>query len=290
MICFYHKSDLVGICSAAIVLLAYPGAKTIGVDYSNKLEEFKHLIPENEPVYVVDFSFPETDMQWLSDHTKLHWIDHHKTSVAWANEKGFLASGGQSLITNDDPKKTLAGCEQTWLYLFDTPVPKAVYYLGRYDVWDHSDDSNILAFQYGMRLGVTTRHPYWGLLLSDKDQKGTSSLIQRRIEAGKTLLAYETIQNEITAKSMAFETTLNGYQAIAINKAFTNSKIFDSVYDPTKHDIMILFGVKPGQVKYTIYSSKSSVDASQIAKSYGGGGHKGAAGFYHERMFLTKGG
>ncbi len=143
MKCFYHRLDLDGHCSGAIVKMKYPECEMIGVDYHDELPVFGYGY--NEEIYLVDFSFKPDVMKELSDRHILHWIDHHKGPINDARESGFLASGGQSLETGK------AGCELTWEYLFpELATPVAVRLLGRYDVWDHKEDA-VLPFQYGMR-------------------------------------------------------------------------------------------------------------------------------------------
>ncbi len=85
---------------------------------------------------------------------------------------------------------------------------------------------------------------------------------------------------------MSFETTFKGLRAIVINKPISNSKVFDSVWDESKHDIMIIFGCKPGSFKYSLYSTKDNVDCSDIARLFGGDGHKGAAGFHSDMLLF----
>ncbi len=109
MKCFYHKSDLDGHCSGAIVLSKYPQCQVLGVDYNDSLI-LKNVIP-GEEIYIVDYRFPMSGMTELNNICKVHWIDHHKTSIDEAHEARFLASGGQSLEIGK------AGCELTWEYL-----------------------------------------------------------------------------------------------------------------------------------------------------------------------------
>ena len=42
---------------------------------------------------------------------------------------------------------------------------------------------------------------------------------------------------------------------------------------------MLSFIWRKGQWTVSLYSTKSDIDVSIIAKNYGGGGHKGASGF-----------
>ncbi len=277
---FFHKTDLDGHCSGAIVKKKHPACEMIGVDYNDKIADFN--IRYAETIFVVDFSFGEADMLWLQDNTGLHWIDHHKTSIDWAFETKFLASSGQSLEIGK------AGCELTWDYLFpDEPMPKAVRLLGRYDVWDH-EDPDVLPFQWGMR-GIKNTLPdsrIWSTFIPWDvfSQNIIEKMIEQTIEYGKIVLEYQVQQDEIYAKGMSFEVDFEGYRAIVINRSFTNSKLFDSVYDEEKHDLMINYGYKPKQYRVSLYTSKPDVDVSAIAKKYGGGGHKGAAGFFCEKV------
>ena len=101
-------------------------------------------------------------------------------------------------------------------------------------------------------------------------------------------------------------------KAIAVNLGHTNSKVFDSVYkrecstcgssgevkDQTAdhtyimcpncghrgyiepYDLMITFVRRKDKLwNVSLYSTKDHIDCGSIAKSFGGGGHKGAAGF-----------
>lgn len=80
------------------------------------------------------------------------------------------------------------------------------------------------------------------------------------------------------------------YNAICANRGFTNSQLFDSVYDSTRHDLMLVFCFKKGRYHFNLYSDKSEIDCGKIAKTFGGGGHKGAAGFHSYHLpFLLKG-
>jgi len=264
MQCFYHKSDLDGHCSGAIVKQYFPTCEMIGVNYLDTVDRAK----VSDITFVVDFSFSPEDMAFLADHSELHWLDHHKTAIekleALRNVKGIREIGR-------------AGCELTWDYLVNSQNANlAVHLLGRYDVWDHSDPRT-LPFQYGMRTFEDTRpnSNIWTDIFEDKNH-----CIAEIIELGKTIIKYEDKQNAMYAQGMAYDAVLEGLRVVVINKAYANSKIFDSVYDPEKHDAMVLFGVKPGEFKYSIYSVKPDIDVSTVAIKYGGGGHKGAAGFY----------
>jgi len=272
MKCFYHSADLDGHCSGAIIKREFPRCEIIGINYGDEFPWDK--IQPNEKIFMVDFSLQPFDgMERLNNICMLHWIDHHKTAIDEAHKRSFLAY--QQHIENG-----LAGCELTWEYIYgkSCTTPLGVRLLGRYDVWDNSD-SRTLPFQYGMRNFANTfpdNIELWEKIFS------SDSFCETIIEQGELLLEYERKQNEKFCKAYSFETVFDGMKAICANRGFCNSKLFDSVYDPSRHHLMISFvRMKYPKKLWTVslYSTREDVDCGAIAKKYGGGGHNGAAGF-----------
>lgn len=276
MKCFYHSADLDGHCSGAIVKQNYPECKMIGINYGDAFPW--ESIEDDELVFMVDFTLqPFDDMEKLNEICSLHWIDHHKTAIDEAFKRGFLPFS-ELLNVNK------SACELTWIYFHGNTVspPTAVFLLGRYDVWDHTDP-RVLSFQYGMRQFVNTQpdnQEFWNELFASK------SLCERIIDNGSLLLNYEKSQDEKFCRAYAFETELQGMKAICANRGFCNSRLFESVYDPDKHQLMITFVWKPTIRKWlvSLYSTRDDVDCGFIAASFGGGGHKGAAGFQCDEL------
>jgi len=271
MKCFYHSADLDGHCSGAIVKRRYPECEMIGINYGDGFPW--DSIESGETVFMVDFSLPIEDMVRLNDMCVLHWIDHHKSAVEAAHKIGFTAWGGHVLSDR------AAGCELTWYHLYrdSPPPPDAVYLLGRYDVWDH-DNAFVLPFQYGMRLVDDT----WpdNTQLWDKLLGGERDTCLEYIDRGKLVMEYEAVENRKYARAYAFDSVLDGLRAVCVNRGMCNSKVFDAVYDPDKHDLMVTFCMKKdGTWRVSLYSDKAEVDCSAVAVNFGGGGHKGAAGF-----------
>lgn len=276
MKCFYHKSDFDGICSGAIIKMYNKDCEMIGVDYKSEVDFSS--ITLDETVFVVDFCFTVDEMDKLNEVSELIWIDHHKTSMdkmATTFERGLPSIYGIREVG-------LGACALVWKWFNAVkPMPFAVQLLAEYDVWDHSHPMT-LPFQYGLRSyeDSNCESNIWGWFLNVDT---SFEFVEKTCTVGDTIIKYETQQNEMYAKGMAFEATLQGVRAIVINRAFANSKIFDSVFDPEKHDIMVLFGVKPNSCKYSVFSPKGGTDVSEIAKIFKGGGHTNAAGFYTDK-------
>lgn len=267
MKCFYHSADLDGHCSGAIVNLAYPDCDMIGINYG---DEFPwDDIPKNEVVFMVDFGLqPFDDMEKLNKIANLSWIDHHETAINEAHKRGFLASNMQVLEIGK------AACELCWETLFPGVKNRAVHLLGRYDVWDLIPGT--LELQNGLRMHDTlpTNHDLWMKLLG-KDE----SFLDESLKIGGILLQKQKMDNAAYVRSCSFETELDGLRCIAINRGLTNSQIFESVYDPEKHDAMLTFVWRKGKWTISMYSDQADINVGSICKNRGGGGHKGAAGF-----------
>src|SRR6185312_4654002 len=100
-----------------------------------------------------------------------------------------------------------AACELCWETLFpDRPMPLAVFWLGRYDLWKYADHPGSLEFQYGMRLYNTSpdNQEFWHPLFV------YNLTLDRIRHEGALLLQYEQKQNRNFAAAYAFETQLDG--------------------------------------------------------------------------------
>ena len=310
-VCFYHKADLDGVCSAAIVRRFVPECELVGVDYGEPFPwgmlAAKRLDGERRKAYMVDFSLPMADMRLLETMTYPVWIDHHKTAIeAYRADRADRGMGvGMTVAVLDT---SMAACELCWHHFAgdllpwlrdDVRLPPAVRLLGAYDSWrsDSADwEKCILPFQYGMRVKHGIMDPaaqVWTAILRGEAPHGWPPVpvasVWPTIEQGRVILEYQRQQDERAAREGAFERVLrvegNALRCICLNTTRFTSQAFASVYDPSRHDVMVDFALMPsGLFKVSIYTDKPSVDCGAIAKAYGGGGHRGAAGFHCERL------
>jgi oligoribonuclease NrnB/cAMP/cGMP phosphodiesterase (DHH superfamily) len=269
MKCFYHLRDQDGRCSGAIVKEIHPECELVGYDYGLPFP-WETIHPE-EQVFIVDVSLqPFSDMIRLQESCgALVWIDHHISAIQERDAAGVPFNGIQVVGKS--------GYELTWELLVGSDMPRAVFLLGRYDVWDWMNHVGAMEFQTGMWQFDTNPNngEFWHRLFMDDE------LVDEIIEKGALLLAAKKKDNSSRLKTLGFETELDGFRALAVNHGMTNSTIFDSGYDPDRHDIMISFCWYQGHWKVSVYvdKGKDHIDASIICKAHGGGGHKGAAGF-----------
>jgi nanoRNase/pAp phosphatase (c-di-AMP/oligoRNAs hydrolase) len=279
MKCFYHSADLDGHCSGAIVAIAHPDAELVGIDHGDPFPW--EAIEKGETVYMVDFSLsPPEAMLALDALANLVWIDHHRSAIG--NHGCEHIKGVRRIGT--------AACELCWEYfakgLFSTaPMPIAVRFLGRYDVNEIEENENILPFQYGMRNRKTRPEEainFWRrLLYADISEP---EFILQIIAEGKTVLRYIAEYEARYARMSAYDAVLDGLRFVCVNKLLANSRLFREVYDPERHDGMLAYGWAGDKWKCALYTDKTGLDLSAVAKRHGGGGHAQAAGFVCEAL------
>lgn len=276
-IIFYHKSDFDGVCSAAIILRKFPCCELYGLEHDgssfpwDKVSFSDSII--RRKVYLVDFSLDVVSMGRLNSVCDLVWIDHHISSIT-------------SCCDLDIPglrSASYSACELVWRYINPSfSLPLSVKYLGIYDSWRNSDkvlwEKSVVPFHYGMLCVPSLMSPsyyLWDSLFCD------DSLVPLILEAGFSIKSYQDGINRRIALSHSYEVDFFGNRCIVLNTQGKGSSSFDSIYDPSKHDLMLSYSYSGSSSRWLIslYSTKSDIDCSEIAVNFGGGGHKGAAGF-----------
>jgi len=261
--------------------MKYPKCELIGINYGDDFP-WSEINP-SEKLFMLDFSLqPFNKMVKLSELVGMNliWIDHHKSAMdehkRWNNEHpAYLAIDG---IRKDG----IGACQLVWESLYpDKIIPTFIKLLAEYDVWNHSDPRT-LSFQYGMRQFKDTyplNQDLWQSLFDVEE-------VHRITGIGGVIIKYQDSENEKYCKARSFEVEIDGLKCIAVNKGLTNSKVFDSVWDPEKYDAMAAFCLMSPDRGWTIslYTDKPEIDVSIIAKKRDGGGHKQAAGFQCKKL------
>lgn len=269
MICIYHNRDLDGWMSAAIVMLEYPDAKLIGWDYGQPIPE---LHPElDDTIVMVDISFPVETMQEIYNDFNFIWIDHHISAIK------TMMGDLEQIKGIRDPK--FAACELTWRYFFSNKeMPELVRLLGRYDCFEHKgtyEEQKVLEVQYGARSIIANPEEAYRELVDNISCDHTEKAFWER---GKGIYSYLcTEAQQIYARK--FDVFFAGYKFACVNQCRFNPINFGIDYHKDGYDGVACFHYENGQWKFSLYNDNGLVDCSEICKLYGGGGHKGAAGF-----------
>lgn len=283
----HHSADFDGIFCREIARKFLPDAKLIGWDYSDPGLEF----PKEGTVYVLDLS---PDCFWENPLRaefieRLIWIDHHKSAIekyAGTNINGYRIDG-------------VSACRLAWQWFAEcgsdafarsilpgksefterkVAEPWSVRLAGEYDIWDKRDPDAEL-FQHGLRseeLYPTT----WDSLLSED-----GATVVRLLNQGRALQYAKTKENESIINSLGFTIQFEGLNFLACNHARYNSFLFTAGLQP-EHDACFGFKYSKGKWEVSLYHApgKEHHDLSEIAKKYGGGGHRGACGFRVDKL------
>jgi len=270
-----HHNDLDGRCSAAISTRAIPHGKdfkTIEMDYGRPFDRGE---VEGDIVIIVDFMLDPGDMEWVRDNFYLIWIDHHKTAVNWAKAIGFEAD--EMILRIGD-----GACRLTWERFHpDVPVPKCVKLLSDYDVWKH-ENQEVVAFHYGM--GLANQAPVskvWDAFLGE----GGNGLVDDFIWTGYKIMDYEEGKDRAYVERFAYPGEFEGLRALFCNIGMKSSRLFESV-NSEQYDLYVMFvRTRNGKWLYSLRSPDGrNTDCSKIAEKFGGGGHRGAAGFESDEL------
>lgn len=272
--CIYHSRDLDGWMSAAIVKLKYPDVVLIGWDYGQPIPEMP-----NDMLIICDVSFKSDVMRTLGYTHNVTWIDHHASAIKDSVENAYTIYNGLR-----DPN--FAACELMWKYLFpDQPMPEIVRLLGRYDCFGHKgtdEEQKVLEVQYGARAIISNPDEAYKELNDNIHCDNTELQIWSIGRGIYKYLCSEAKQTYLKRYTVMFDT----YKFGIVNQERFNPINFGIDYHKDGYEGFACAWYQNGKWMYSLYNDNGKIDCSDICKSRGGGGHKGAAGFQSD-VFLT---
>lgn len=304
--CVHHSIDLDGWMSAAVVLKWFIDKMNtetgnheiefIGYNYGDPIPDMK----EYDKVIMCDISFPKEEMKNLEftleygnpEDKNFIWIDHHISAINDNIDRNFHGLRDTNF----------AACELTWKFFFpNDPMPELVRLLGRYDCFGHKgtdEELKVLQFQYGARQRISNyREAYTYLYNHLEAEKGAMLNFKNSIDGilqdGVAIYNYlctEAKQSYKNGFAIEFDNpkwdTVEHYPGmplklkfICINKERFNPVNFGIDYHADGYDGAACFHYANGMWNFSLYNDNEQVNCSLIAKQFGGGGHKGAAGF-----------
>lgn len=284
--------------------------RTYDINYN---KEFPlELINSEDKVYILDYSIHPSDMIKLLRITKnVIWIDHHISSIEKYDDWNDLiekASGLESI--KGIRVNGISGCALTYLYLFnhwnedaliefrdtistenelvttltkdfEDSAPKYLQYINDWDIWCHKfPESEMLQIAIANNLSID--------LILNLDLDTDESNLNKLLEKGKCYIEYRNQWSDQFMKRYAFETVLEyidgSYKHILVaNLGNANSKFFGNRI--SCYDAVVTQCFDGDRWNFSIYSEDEDFDCSLVARYFGGGGHKGAAGFTSKNPF-----
>lgn len=280
----YHANCYDGVTAAYVCYRALdmafegmqPSVDYLPLNYSDPPPDVK-----GKDVYIVDFSFKREIMRQLAyDANNLVCLDHHKTAQEALEglAKEILIETGKDITIVFDMNRSGAGI--AWDYFFkESSRPDLVNYIEDRDLWKFTlpNSKEYNAFIQSFDINLHT----WIYELSGKFNINDPNTL----EIGKALLRLENkYVKQIVANAKLIQ--IDMCTIPHVQTSILMSEVCDQLLKdyPDYSHVAYSFQRKDGKIQYGL-RSRPSFDCSVIAKKFGGGGHKQAAGFELDKDF-----
>ncbi|MDH5541954.1 MAG: DHHA1 domain-containing protein [Nitrospinota bacterium] len=263
-----HHDDYDGRCSAALVKLKHPGARLHAIDYKDNFPI--QSIADKEEVWLLDYC-PQGALELdflLAKTYNVTWIDHHNTAHL-KKLPGFHVL--QRRAVSRDTSKSAALL--TWEHLYpDAEAPQFVQLINDFDLFKFAYGEATTHFIAGISAEDTAADsPLWGKLMND------DYLFKKIIHNGKIINRASVMAGSEYLGRWGYETVFENHISIACNMGRPVNDLFAGVRN--KYPVMIAYAYDGEKYSVSLYTTDPDIDVSEIAAKYGGGGHRGAAGF-----------
>lgn len=253
-LCIYHKNCMDGLAAAWVVWDYFKGAvDLLAAQYGDELPPDSEL--KGRSVFVVDFSYNREQVLRLREICELVILDHHETA---AKELEGLVHVDQSH----------SGAMLTWNYFHpDKAAPQGLLFIQDRDLWQWrlrgSKQWTTAAFSYPL----SVEH------FNDLVKRPIGEVILE----GTTLLRKHEQDIEKIAKSVRMM-TIDGVEVPVINANALFASDLGHLLSQD-HEFAVIYVDSKEERQFSLRSQKGKTNVNEVAERFGGGGHKGAAGF-----------
>lgn len=257
-LCIYHKSCADGLAAAVAVSLYF---NELHQDCEFMTAQYGDKAPNvtGKDVIIVDFSYSRDVLLVMKEQAKsLVVIDHHKTSQA--------ALAGLDFCHFD---MTKSGAVLTWEYLFpNLPLPKLFEYVQDRDLWLWQ-----LPGSREVSAALASHKPF----ISDWKMFLTDIAVGKLQDDGRAILRYQQQKIDAVVSQPVEMIELAGYTVPCVNATHLISEIGNEL--AKNNPFAVLYFDTNDKRVFSLRSTDEGVDVAEIAKQFGGGGHRNAAGF-----------
>lgn len=267
IVCIYHANCADGFSAAWVVL------KALGKDVEFHPASYGDPPPDvtKKFVIMVDFSYKRPVLLEMAERAAVILVlDHHKSA------EEDLRDLPSNVVAKFDMEHS--GAMMAWKHFFpDREPPRLLNHIEDRDLWrfrlPYTREIQACLFSYPYEFYV------WDTLMAtDTDVlAGEGAVIER-----KHLKDIRELLGVMTRKM-----TIGGYDVPVANLPYTLSS--DACHVMAENEpFAACYYDKPGYRNFGLRSSNDGIDVSEIAKGYGGGGHRHAAGFRVELSRLLE--
>ena len=289
----YHANcaDGYGAAFAAWLVLG-DEADYMPCQYGKQAEEFMTSLAFDREVYILDFSFPKNMMDEIFHRAKyVVWLDHHASAFEmWC---GSMPDGGQYAQQTEDRFIFLdehrSGAYLTWQWLhLDTEVPLFIKHIDDYDRWQFK-----LEGTKEINKALWSYTP-WSFEQWDKFMLPFAEIDLRLV--GEAILRAHNQNVQAVVKNNARKCRIlkcspkpsgEHWEAIIdVDATGLAANCPSHLTSDVGHELAnqsgtfgLLWRIDKDNTCICSLRSNGDYDVSAIAKAFGGGGHKNAAGF-----------
>lgn len=237
-------------------------------------------------VLIVDFSFKAKVLNEMgADAKSIVILDHHKTAMDdldnFKVDIHLTHDNVQEVLNNENPviaefDMTRSGAVMTYQFCFEGPVPELFLRLQDRDLWKMALP-NSRAFSLYLR-SFPHEFSAWEEIGNDLTKQRVR---ERMMEHAQAIERYYDRQISQMCDT-AVETNIGGHHQVPVVNC---SNVFSS---DVAHELLkryrgapfaACFHVTGYQRLFSLRSEDRRIDVSEVAKMFGGGGHRNAAGF-----------
>jgi len=271
-VCIYHKNCFDGICASWVVKKKYPNAEFIAINYGddNLLQNFQQDCYENANInddyIIVDFSLPRDLMIQMWNKCKSFVVlDHHKTAQKDCEGLGFC------LFDMNESGASLA-----WKYFHGGELPLLVRYVKDRDLWlwKEMDSRPVNSYIQSFPLTIESMEK----LHYEFTFNGES--INNIVNAGNAIERYKASRVDDICATAELQ-LIKDYKVPVVNTSVLFSEVPEKLlelYPDSKFAVYYYEKLSDG-IRQWGARSRNDFDVSEIAKKFGGGGHRNASGW-----------
>jgi len=215
---------------------------------------------KDKNVVILDFSFDnETTKKMIEEANSLLVIDHHKSAMVELHD-----------IANTHFDMTKSGAVLSWEFFHPgKDAPKFIQYIQDRDLWkwelpyskEFSAAFDMVPFSF-----------------DDFDKFCDDSVFDDAVKRGSYILAYsKTVVKKICAK--ATRKKYDGKECMIVNASHWMSEIGATLSPHCDFAMIWFYDHDDNVTKVSLRAFHDTIDVSEIAKKFSGGGHRKSAGF-----------
>jgi len=211
-------------------------------------------------VAILDFSYDNaTTKKMIADSKDLIVIDHHKSAMVELHD-----------IPNTHFDMGHSGARLAWDFFHPgKEPPKFINYIEDRDLWEWS-------WPYSKEFSAAFDMVPFDFEEYEKFED--DSVFDDAVKRGSYILAYsKTVIKKVAEK--ASQRKFKGMDVLVVNSSHWMSEIGASLSPNCDFAVIWYYDHESMGIKVSLRAFHDVVDVSEVAKTYGGGGHKKAAGF-----------